>query len=494
MSAVTTPADTKIFREMVENMPIGVMTCDLEEFRIDYLNRFSREKLREIEHLLPCKADDLLGSCIDIFHRDPSVQRRLLSDPANLPHRAHIQLGDEHLDLNISAIIDDDGNYVAPMVTWSIVTDKVQAERENMQQRQMIDQMPINVMFMEPENCTITFANETSLKTLSGLSHLLPVPVDEIVGNSVDIFHKNPAHQRQILSNPNHFPHSARIQLGDEHLDLRISAVRDREQNYIGAMLTWSVVSDQVRLASSFEEQIQSVVQTVASASSELEYTASSLSSTADETMNRSNSVSVASEELGAAINEISSQVTRSDSIAQEAVSQVHRSSELVDSLAEAAGKIDQVVRLITNIASQTNLLALNATIEASRAGEAGKGFAVVASEVKELAKETSTATGEIAQQIEEIQSATHRTVEAMGSIRKTIEEISDITTNIASAIEEQGAATQEVARNISGVSESSSETKNGSGQVLEAAGELSKQSDALQSQVEGFLEQIKSW
>ncbi len=41
---------------------------------------------------------------------------------------------------------------------------------------------------------------------------------DEILGMNIDSFHKNPAHQRQLLSDPNRLPYQADIQVGTSHL------------------------------------------------------------------------------------------------------------------------------------------------------------------------------------------------------------------------------------------------------------------------------------
>jgi methyl-accepting chemotaxis protein len=109
-------------QKMVDNMPINVMMCDPIEFKINYLNETSKKTLRSIENLLPIKADQVLGSCVDIFHKMPSHQRKILGDPKNLPYRSVISLGEEKLDLAVAAIVDDRGYYVGPMVSWSVVT------------------------------------------------------------------------------------------------------------------------------------------------------------------------------------------------------------------------------------------------------------------------------------------------------------------------------------------------------------------------------------
>ena len=112
---------------MLENAPTSMMFAD-RDLNIRYMNPATLKLLKRIEAYLPCKAEEMMGRSIDIFHRDPSHQRRLLADPKNLPHRALIRVGPEQADLLVSAIMDKSGNYLGPMLTWDIVTEKLQAE------------------------------------------------------------------------------------------------------------------------------------------------------------------------------------------------------------------------------------------------------------------------------------------------------------------------------------------------------------------------------
>ena len=274
-------------------------------------------------------------------------------------------------------------------------------------------------------------------------------------------------------------------------------------------------------MADDFEASVGGVVESVSSASTELESSATSMTATADKTNQQAatvaaaaeqaatnvQTVAAAAEELSSSIREISRQVSESSRIASEAVKEAAKSHDTVQGLVASAKQIGEVVQLITDIAEQTNLLALNATIEAARAGDAGKGFAVVASEVKNLANQTAKATDEIGGQIGNIQSATEQAAKAIEGIGKTIGKVDEIASMIAAAVEEQEAATEEIARNveqaaagttevssnIAGVTQAANETGAAAGQIVSAAGELSQQSETLRSEVDKFLNQIRS-
>jgi methyl-accepting chemotaxis protein len=505
-------AETARLMQMLDNMPINIMTCDPETLNIDYINNTSLETLRPLQDLLPCKVDDLLGQCIDIFHKNPSHQRNILANPANLPHDAIISLGEHFLDLNVAAITGKNGEYLGPMLSWSVVTDRVKQEADTERLMQMLDNMPINIMTCDPEDLTINYANHASITTLRTLEHLLPCKVDDLVGQCIDIFHKNPSHQRQMLADPSNLPHHAVIQLDEHYLDLNVAAINAKDGSYLGPMVSWSVVTDTINIAN----RVKDVVEIVSAAATELDATAQTMSAGAEETSVQANTVAAASEEastnvqtvasaaeeLTASVAEINTQVSESARIAASAVEEAERGSATMEGLAQAADRIGEIVSLISDIAAQTNLLALNATIEAARAGEAGKGFAVVASEVKSLATQTAKATDDISAQINQMQGATNEAVEAISSVRTTIGSMSEISSTIASAMEEQGATTQEIARNIqeatagvndvtsniTGVSEAASQTGSSATEVLEAARGLAKQADTLKTEVEAFL------
>jgi methyl-accepting chemotaxis protein len=116
------------FESMLENAPTNVMFAD-RDFVIQYMNPASLETLRKLEEHLPVKADDIVGSSLDIFHKNPSYQRGILASEENLPRPANINVGPEVLDLLVSPIRDKDGHYIGAMATWEVITEKLRLEK-----------------------------------------------------------------------------------------------------------------------------------------------------------------------------------------------------------------------------------------------------------------------------------------------------------------------------------------------------------------------------
>ncbi|MDK9696617.1 MAG: methyl-accepting chemotaxis protein [Siculibacillus sp.] len=120
----TDPLGAATLRAMLDQMPVNVLLADPRTGDIVFVNRTSVETLKSIRHELPAGVDPekLTGRSMDVFHQNPSHQRRIVADPKNLPWRARIRLGKESLDLRASAIVGAGGTYLGVMVTWSVVT------------------------------------------------------------------------------------------------------------------------------------------------------------------------------------------------------------------------------------------------------------------------------------------------------------------------------------------------------------------------------------
>jgi methyl-accepting chemotaxis protein len=225
---------------LLDTTPVPHILCDASLI-VSYLNPAARNALEAFEI---CAEDrPLIGEPIDAVFPLTPQQRRSLRSGTELKFEA--QLGEDGLDVEITPSAR--GGSAVVSVTWRVTTEGQRRDAEAARMSQMIDGAPINVMFCDTD-FVIRYMNATSRKTLEGLQQYLPVPVANIVGNTFDVFHKNPAHQRRMLTDPKNLPHRAIISLGPEKLSLLVTAMTDAQGRYTGPMLTWEVVTERVKL------------------------------------------------------------------------------------------------------------------------------------------------------------------------------------------------------------------------------------------------------
>ena len=117
-----------ILGQLVEKSPANLMFAD-KDLVIRYMNPASMNTLKKIEHLLPCKADQVIGQSIDMFHKNPHRVREIIGNDKGMPHSAMFQIGPERMELTAHAIYGEKGEVSGYVAAWAIVTVAYRLER-----------------------------------------------------------------------------------------------------------------------------------------------------------------------------------------------------------------------------------------------------------------------------------------------------------------------------------------------------------------------------
>jgi len=256
-----------LMRSAVDGASTALMMCD-KDLVITYVNpaviSLLEQRLTELRKVFPrLDLTKLIGTCIDDFHKDKSLQRGILADLKNLPYHTEIQILDIWFDLNATAIVDADGNYQGNMVEWKDITSQKASEREVARLQGTVDGAKTSIMMID-RDFVVTYANQSTIDMLTEYQDTLRVVfpgfnVASLIGTNIDAFHKNPAYQRKLLSDPANLPHNADIEVGPLSFNLNVTAILDADGEYIGTALEWLNNTEAKNTLAAYEGQLDAI-------------------------------------------------------------------------------------------------------------------------------------------------------------------------------------------------------------------------------------------
>ncbi|WP_157678400.1 methyl-accepting chemotaxis protein [Oleiphilus messinensis] len=261
--------ETNKIKQALDICATNVMMADAD-FNIVYMNNAVKKMFKAAEPALQSElkhfnADNLMGQCVDIFHKNKQHQRQLIAGLTDV-YRGQIKVGGRTFNLIATPVVDESGERLGTVVEWEDVTDELARQEqeqmkasENERIRQALDNVSANVMVADADR-NIIYMNDAVRETLTDaeadIQKALPnFAVNKLIGGSIDQFHVNPSHQVQIL-NSLKAPHAASIVVGGRHMDLNISPVIGDDNERLGSVVEWKDRTHEVSIEREVDEII----------------------------------------------------------------------------------------------------------------------------------------------------------------------------------------------------------------------------------------------
>lgn len=261
--------ESKRIADALQVCDTSVMIAD-NDFNITYLNDASIKMFTDREQELAkelsgFKASDLLGSSVDRFHKNPSHQRNLIAGLTDV-YRATINISGATFNLTATPLFDNEGNRSGTVIEWEDITERLAKEKEekriaaeNLRVRIALDNSSTNTMIADANN-NIVYTNQALNKMMQiaekDIQKDLPrFSAAQLQGSNMDVFHKNPAHQQNIIRNLNSL-YQTQIKVGGRTFKLIASPVVDEEGNRLGTVVEWADRTQEVLV----EEEVANIV------------------------------------------------------------------------------------------------------------------------------------------------------------------------------------------------------------------------------------------
>jgi Methyl-accepting chemotaxis protein len=332
-------------RTALENVTANVMIADADR-TIVYANGPLLKMLADAEQdlrrdLSAFDVRTVVGSSIDVFHKKPEHQARMLAQLQGT-HRAQISVGGRIMQLIINPVTDAEGQRVGYVVEWADRTHEVMVEQEVTRIVQAAANGDLSGRIAETgkQGFLLMLSQQ-----VNGLLAAIAGSVEAVSG---------------VLQSLSKGDLTTRME-GDFH---GVFATMRDDANATVAQLT-----DIVGRIQDASGSINTAAGEIASGNSDLSRRTEQQAANLEET-------AASMEELTSTVRQNAESARQANQLAIGAASVASQGGDVVGKVVttmtdieQSSKKIAEIISVIDGIAFQTNILALNAAVEAARAG-----------------------------------------------------------------------------------------------------------------------------
>jgi len=414
----------------LDNVSTGVMIADNSR-NIIYVNKSVVSILKaaeaDIRKQLPAfSADNLIGTNIDGFHKNPSHQAQMLATLSST-HTAQLNIGSRVMQVTANPVIDAHGDRLGAVAEWKDRTVEVASEQE--------------ISTIVEGAVAGNFANRMNLSNKEGFFLKLGEDINKLmVVSEVGL--------NEVV----------RVLGALAKGDLTEKITNDYQGTF-GTLKDDSNIT--VEKLTEVISHIKDATDAINTAAKEIAHGNTDLSQRTEEQASSLEETAASMEELTATVKQNAENAKQANQLSQSASSVAEKGGAVVQqvvgtmtSINESSRKIVDIISVIDGIAFQTNILALNAAVEAARAGEQGRGFAVVAAEVRNLAQRSAAAAKEIKHLIDDSVGKVGEGSKLVAQAGATMEEIVTAVKRVTDIMSEISAASLEQSQGIEQVNQ----------------------------------------